>query len=220
MVDWLLRNNANVNAHDDRGRTPMSEAVRRVWPEKDEDNARYQTVIRLLERAGVKMDIFAAIACNDVDRVASILQANPQAGSQTQTQTKLPAIHLAVILDRREIVKMLLDKGCDPDVRSQSENVGYKGATALSEAAFWGCSEIAKTLIKHGANVNARAERGIAPLHEAVYTRHLELARLLLEHGADVNAKDKEGHTPLSWRDDSDPSPEIVDLLRKYGGVK
>ena len=220
MVDWLLLNGANINAHADKGRRCMSEAARRVWPDEEEDNARYQAVVRSLERAGVQLDIFAAVACNDVRQVANILQTDPQAGSQTQTQTKLPAIHLAVILDRREIIKMLLDKGCDPDVRSQSESVGYKGATALSEAAFRGRLEIAEMLIKHGADVNARAERGVAPLHEAAYTQQLELARLLLEHGADVNARDDKGRTPLSWRDDRAASPEITDLLGEYGGVK
>jgi ankyrin repeat protein len=219
MVNWLLRNKANVNAHADRGRTPMSHAARRIWPDQDEENARCQAVIRSLERAGVELDVFAAIACNDVRQVARILQADPQAGVQ-RTQTGLPALHLAVILDRKEIVKLLLDKGIDPNVPSQEKNIGYPGETALLEAAFWGRLEIAEMLVKHGASVNASAERGIAPLHEAARTQHLELARLLLEHGADVNAKDNQKRTPLDWCNDGDESPEIAELLRKYGGVK
>ncbi len=219
MVNWLLRNKADVNAHADRGRTPTSLAARGIWPDQDEGNARCQAVIRSLEQAGVELDVFAAIACNDVRQLARILQANPQAGIQ-RTQTGLPAIHLAVILDRKEIVKLLLDKSIDPNVRSQEKDIGSTGETALLEAAFWGRLEIAEMLIKHGANVNARAERGITPLHEAARMQHVELARLLLEHGADVNAKDNQKHTPLDWSNDGDESPEIAELLRKYGGVK
>jgi hypothetical protein len=219
MVDWLLRNKANLNAHSDHGRTLMSEAASGVRPDKDEDNARYQAIIRRLERAGVELDVFAAIACNDVPRVAHILRGNVQAGAQ-RTRAGLPAIHLAVILDRREIVKLLLDAGCDPNFRSQSESIGYKGETPLSQAACWGRFEIAEVLIKHNADVNARAERGVAPLHEAAYAEQLEVAHLLLEHGAEVNARDQQGHTPLSWRDDRAASAEMIELLRRYGGVK
>ena len=193
----------------------------RFWPEKDEDNTRYQAVIRSLERAGVPLDVFAAIACNDAHRVASILQVTPKAGSQ-ELQAGLPAIHVAVILDRREIVKLLLDKGCDPNVGNQCENFGYKGETALGEAASWGRLEVAEMLIKHGANVNAMAERDITPLHEAVNAGHVELVRLLLQNCADANAKDNKQHTLRDGlnADDDPAEPEIAELLRKYGGGK
>ncbi len=219
IVDWLLRNKANVNAHADKGRTPMSEAARQVRSNQDEETGRYQAIIRLLERAGVELDVFAAIACNDVRQVARILQANPKAVWQ-RDRDGLPSLHRAVILDRREIVNLLLDKGCDPNIVSKSESVGCGGETALFEAAFWGRLEIAEVLIRRGANVNARAERGITPLHDVAYTKEVELARLLLEHGADVNARDNKQRTPLDWSSDPDGSPEMADVLRRHREVK
>lgn len=121
------------------------------------------------------------------------------------------------MLDRREIVKLLLDKGSNPDVPSQDEESGFKGETALLQAASWGRLEIAKILIKHGANVNAKAAWGAVPLHDAARMGNVEVARLLLEHGADVNAKDYEGKTPLGWVDLYE-APRITKLLRDHGG--
>ncbi len=219
MVDWLLRNKANVNAHADKGRTPMSLAAAEVRPEQDEENAKYQAVVRSLEHSGVELDVMAAIARNDIPRVASILQTDPKAGQQ-RTRGGMPALHQAVMLDRRNIVELLLEKGCDPDVRSQDRSSGYPGETALFEAAFWGRPETAEMLIKHGANVNASARRGVVPLHEAARMGSVEMVRLLLQHGAKVNSKDEGGQTPLdwsNWSNDGEGSPEIAELLRKHG---
>jgi ankyrin repeat protein len=217
MVEWLLKNNANARARAKGGWTPMSDAASEVHPAKEEDNARYQAVIRALERAGVKLDVFAAIACNDVGRVARILRANPRA-AQSKDASGQPPLHRAVALDRKKIVKLLLDKGCDPDIRSKDEAPGHPGETALHRAAFWGRLEVAQMLIEHGAKINARAARGVTPLHEAARMGHLALAQLLLKHGANPNAKDDEGLTPLDWVNLWSKSPEIIKLLSSHGG--
>jgi hypothetical protein len=62
---------------------------------------------------------------------------------------------------------------------------------------------LAKQLIEAGANVNARAQRGlkkITPLHTACFSANctnLDYIQLLLDHGANPNGKDSEGVTPL-----------------------
>jgi ankyrin repeat protein len=219
MVEWLLRNKADARARTKKGWTPMALAAYQIAPEREEDNPRYEAVIRALMRAGVEMDVFAAIACNEVEPTARILERHPKAGN-ARDPIGQPALHYAVRLDRREIVKRLLDKGADPDIRSREEDTGHEDGTALFEAAFWGRPEIAETLIKRGAKVNAKAAKGVVPLHEAARMGHVELARLLLKHGADVNAKDDEGKTPLDWAASYREVREIVKLLRDHGGKK
>jgi hypothetical protein len=57
---------------------------------------------------------------------------------------------------------------------------------------------LARFLIEHGADVNARDGKGQTPLHYAVNRRDLELIRLLLDAKADPNLSDAEGKTPLA----------------------
>jgi ankyrin repeat protein len=215
MVELLLENKANPKAAGSDGTTPMSIAAREVRPEQDEDNARFQAVIRALARAGAEIDVFAAIACHDTSRVAAILKDDPKsAGSKDPTGR--PALHQAVALDHEDIVKLLLEKGCNPEVRNESEHTGHKGGTALLEAAFWGRPRIAEFLIERGANVNAKSDRRRVPLHEAARMNQMEIAQMLLKRGADINAKDNDGETPL----DCAKAPEMIDLLSRHGGFR
>jgi ankyrin repeat protein len=217
MVEWLLRNRAEPKAGIKDGVSAMSAAAGQVRPEPEEANARYQAVIRTLAGAGVEVDLFAAIACNDARRVAALLKADRKRANSKNSDGR-PALQVACMLDRREIAELLLAHGCAADVRSEDSTSGYKGQTALLEAAFWGRTEMAELLIKHGAKVNAKAERGITPLHEAARMGNVEVARLLLTHGADVNAKDDQGHTPLAWGRSYRKLPEMSKLLSSYGG--
>ena len=57
--------------------------------------------------------------------------------------------------------------------------------------------EVVRVLLKHGANVSAEDEEGRTPLHEAAKNGNVELVRMLIEHGADVNVRTKDGSTPL-----------------------
>jgi|GEM_PF-6459937 len=219
-VKLLLEHRADALARTVVGSTPQDCASCEVRPEHETSNARYVEVIRLLQRAGVAADLWSCIATGDVMNVASLLKADPKLASGKTFQGR-PLLHEAVTLDRREIAKLLLDAGCDPNTRSQSEFIGSNGGTALLDAAFWGRPEIAELLIERGALVGAVDEKGVTPLHEAARLKQLPMARLLLKHGADVNAKTKKGETPLVWaRLYGDPE-EMSELLRKSGaGVR
>lgn len=73
----------------------------------------------------------------------------------------------------------------------------YTGKTPLMNAASIGHTEVAKKLIEHGADVNAKDDTGATPLMLAAAFGHKETAELLLDKGADVNITDNTGATPL-----------------------
>src|SRR5438309_1470031 len=71
-------------------------------------------------------------------------------------------------------------------------------AATAGTAADLRLVEAAKSLLDHGAEVNAKNNRqGDTALMWAVAKKHADVARVLIEHKANVNARTKDGFTPL-----------------------
>ena len=70
-------------------------------------------------------------------------------------------------------------------------------------------------LALHGADVDARDDRGFTSLHRAAELGHVELVRLLLERGA-APAPEAQGHTPRDMAEMRGRT-EVVALLGQYG---
>ena len=77
------------------------------------------------------------------------------------------------------------------------------GWTPLHEACCLGNAEIAKVLLRHGADAQARCKDGTTPLHKAARAGNAAVIALLLQAGADDSAVDKVGAicwSFISWR--------------------
>jgi ankyrin repeat protein len=61
--------------------------------------------------------------------------------------------------------------------------------TPLHFAAEHGHAEVARVLLEHGADIEAKHIE--TSLHYAAKRGHEEVVRVLLEHGADVEARDE-----------------------------
>ena len=98
-------------------------------------------------------------------------------------------------------------------------NAGDLNADLL-KAAEEGKTEVVKTLITKGADVNARPiegkVNGWTALMAAAENGHTETVRALLEAGADLNARDKNGKTALTYAKENSHT-EIVQLLKQAG---
>ena len=76
----------------------------------------------------------------------------------------------------------------------------WVGRTPLHEAAVRGETAVGRTLIDHGADVNAAAGDNITPLHLAACCGHREVVELLLAAHADLNVRDtSHDATPEEW---------------------
>jgi hypothetical protein len=97
-----------------------------------------------------------------------------------------------------EHVKKLLSKiFFKPDVNVKVISSLHEGKTALHIVSDKGFKNIAELLIKKGADINTKDNKGYTPLFRAIISEKLELMELLINHGADINATNNGGKTVL-----------------------
>ncbi|CAL8581268.1 hypothetical protein XPA_006968 [Xanthoria parietina] len=92
------------------------------------------------------------------------------------------------------IIRMLLEKGADPNIPD-----AY-GSSPLHMAAK-DCdddTEIARDLLEYGADVDARGEKGRTPLQIAAESNNVTHLQLFLDCGADIDAQSDDGATAIS----------------------
>ena len=141
--------------------------------------------------------------------------------------------------DRLRVVRLLLDHGADPNIRTErTPGFGIRvkghlgnitGGTAFLIAARANDVDVMRELLAHGADPMIPTSNGTTPLmmaagvgHEPGITRSmereaLEAVYLCVEVGADVNAVNEVGDTALhgaAWREQAD---SIVQFLADRG---
>ena len=119
------------------------------------------------------------------------------------------ALMYAAIYGDVDFVNLLLEKGADPNA---SNDLGIN-------ALMWAAGDLAKvrTLVAHGASINARSNSGVTALSVASASPgNLPTVRLLLEKGADPKAVDKDGVGAL-WLACARGDSQIVQELLRHG---
>lgn len=123
------------------------------------------------------------------------------------------------------MLESFLVHGWDPE-----KSVDRFGESALSLACTDADEtgvEFIKYLVRHGADVNARDDRGRTPLMKLFGERHimnraLDALEILLDKGADMNAADNDGNTVLHFIADSssrNEAKDALDIMLDYGDV-
>nr|CAB3221652.1 ankyrin repeat and death domain-containing protein 1A-like [Phallusia mammillata] len=135
------------------------------------------------------------------------------------------SLHIACTYGRTNLVKRLLDLGCDACLKDKSGNTALHIAakhgfhevvpflvkvckidevnadkkTALHVAAEEGKAKVCEELLGHNADVNVETEDEMCPLHFAVRDGQAEAAHVLIDHDADIDAGNKHNQTPLHF---------------------
>jgi ankyrin repeat protein len=167
-------------------------------------------VVNELLTSGVELNVYEAAGTGQTPRLRELIGADPSLINSHSFDGFTP-LGLAVFFGHPETVNALLDAGADVNVAS---NESMK-VSPLASASAAGQLEIARVLIAHGANVNARASGDFTPLHESAASGRIEFAKLLLHNGADVNARTTEGKTPLDYAREHNRE-DMIDLLSKH----
>lgn len=112
------------------------------------------------------------------------------------------------------VISEMLHRGADPNGRQT--NTDYTLLHVCRSA------KVARILLEHGADVNARDRFGQTPLHRCCDGTYdwegqvsLAIAKVLLKHGADVHAKDVDGRTPVYYCKADNTA--LLGLLKAHG---
>src|SRR3989449_6765119 len=160
-----------------------------------------------------ELDIFEASTLGRLDRAKSLIERNPPLVS-AYSPDGFALVALTAYLGQKETTEYLIGKGADVNAVARNTT----GFTALTGAVANNHTEIAKLLVKRGAQVNYRYEGGFSPLMGASENGNVELVNFLLENGADPTAKTKDGETPLGLAREKNHA-EVVEALKRHGAL-
>jgi len=155
------------------------------------------------------MDLITAVICDDLRAVQKLLDSGVSADSRWKSEHNVTALIDAIIRERFNIAKLLIEKGADVNLNDDL------GRSALMMAASWGNLEILESLIEKGADINAQDNYGSTPLMWSIWKPdNFSVIKALLDKGADVNLVDMHGKTALMYGIENDN--KLEELLRKY----
>ena len=235
-VKLLLDRGADPNATNKAGATAL------MWAVPDIEK------VKLLVAAGADVNARSKnlgrtaflIAASYPGSVA-VLQLLLDHGADIHAKDRrgMHALGRAAVSADVDVVRFLVEHGCDPNEPGYGSNVRYarqyaptldyllaKGANvekdALALTAHWQDPKLVEQWIERGADVNARAapyNRTALMTATASEQSGAALVKLLLEKGADPNAEDTEGERPLDWalyRADRDK----IAALERFGATR
>jgi ankyrin repeat protein len=166
----------------------MSEALQALY-QGDEQKARE------LLGPDEELTVFEAAAFGRTERLGRILDEDPSQASAF-SDDGFTALHLAIFGGQEAAMRLLLERGADPNVLSTSD---IAKVPPLGTAAFVRSVPLAQVLLDSGADPNGRGEGGFTALHTAAQNEDEELARLLLERGADPSLAADDGRRPADF---------------------
>ena len=198
VAQLLIRHGAGVHhelkikGNGERGATSLHEALSpSAWGPDAKRLQGKRDVARLLIAAGAVCDIYATCALDDVDRLRTLLEADPAAVNAAGDFGMTP-LHWAARAGALRCVELLLRRGADVNAVNASRRVPLHLA---AEADGNKQDAVVTLLASHGADVNAQDKKRRTPLHRATYEGRVAAAEALLKAGADPSVPNKNGKT-------------------------
>ena len=188
------------------------------------------------EAMASQSDVVAAVNAGDVEKTRALLAESPALAS-ARDERGVSALMHAYYRGRKDIAELILNSRSDLDIfeavaAGRAEAVSAMldrnpalakswspdGFTPLHFAAFFGQQEIARYLVRRGADVSAVSMNPmeVTPLHSAAAAHATEIVRMLLESGAPVNAKQHGGWTALHAAANNGDT-EMIKMLLQHG---
>ena len=227
-LQFLLgRPEVNIEAKDNRGRTPL------LWA----SFGAQVFAIDMLRDAGADLHAMDHAGCTAVHRAAN----SPIAGRRTETISWLQAegldvhhkdnwgwtpVNKAYTCKAYEVARELVRHGCDLTVDgSFAKNNKFgegsfekiEGWEPVHVAALQGRTQALEYLVKRGCELDVPDKRGETPLHLAAGNGHLETVKYLLRQGCSISARNNINQTPsmVAKRLGHDNCIEVINVVEE-----
>ncbi len=113
------------------------------------------------------------------DAVRLLLARGADVNRVARHRLQVTPLHAALFGRRLPIAILLIEHGADVNAARGGEGLPRAGWTALHYAAGDGATDLARTLLDHGANPETRDADGRTPCDVAIENNHAEMAELL-----------------------------------------
>jgi ankyrin repeat protein len=190
LIDELLARGADLNAQRLDGARPIQLAngdyTYRGWRDVQKDTVTTpREVIAHLRARGAFCDICTASYIGDLGRVRELLDLDPSLANRPSDYVTYYAcsgtpLRNAAAGGHIDIVKLLLDRGADPNL--PEEHIAPRGH-ALHAAVCNRHPEIVKLLLEKGAHPNVEIESSADTLSMAIAAKDQAMIDLLASHG-------------------------------------
>jgi len=189
IIDLLVSSNADVEALDANGNTPLDSAVLHNQPFalaallKDHASASY---VHPLDGRGALHE-----AC--MRGFAQMIQPLVDAGADPTLRDRFgqTPLDIALAYKNGSVVATLLRLG---QTLKQSQQIAEE---TMESATMRGQTEIARILLDNGFDVNKPSANGSSYLNDAALKGQKKMVQLLLDHGASLSARNQIGGTAL-----------------------
>ncbi|KAL4919526.1 ankyrin repeat-containing domain protein [Aspergillus aurantiobrunneus] len=190
LVEFLIAQGANVSATDDDLRGPLYYAV---------INGHREIIKKLLAKGAPVNSLTKAETTllqlsveKGVEQVSMLLDAG--ANPELENGDGLTVLNAAVVEEKPEVVKLLLDRKVDINHRDRADWSPIHDASAYCPNA-----EIVRLLADAGANLTETAANSQSPLHLAASKPRPDIVAVLLEFRGtlDIEQRNGSGETPL-----------------------
>ncbi|KAK3773373.1 hypothetical protein RRG08_023251 [Elysia crispata] len=201
IVSYLVKQNANINAVDMYGQTPLHYAAMRGNEIACRDLLAFKDTIDIStgDNQGVT-PLHCAALHNQVEIARMLIDAG--ADVMCIDKERSTPLHHACMEGNIDMVQLLFDAGARSKeswvkINEMVAAQDFEFSTPLHHAVENSHYDVAKILLEKGAVVNQDRKSFVYPLHLAAQSGDVRICRLLVEHQARIDAVNSEHATAL-----------------------